>query len=130
MPGDGDMFNTFGTGAGVDLPLRAALVLVGAWQTVRWRTGRAVVVIGLIYLGLALVFVYLHAPLLNTIYAATFPWAQSFRLLMLVAIAPEPDSARWSGPIVLRRSRCCWARVSLRADAAEVSESRNLTMRR
>jgi hypothetical protein len=87
MPGDGDVFNTFGTGVGLDLPLRAALVLVGAWQAARMKTGRAIVVLGLIFLGLALVFVYLHTPLLNAVYAVTFPWAQSFRLLMVVAIA-------------------------------------------
>src|SRR5439155_4866731 len=71
VPGDNDIFATFGTGVGIDLPLRVGLMLVGIWQVGRCRTGRSVVSIGGIFVTLALVFVYVHTPLTEVLYAAT-----------------------------------------------------------
>jgi hypothetical protein len=112
VPGDNDTFATFGTGVGFDLPLRVGLMLFGAWQAVRCQTGRTVVSIGAIFAALALGFVYVHAPLTEVIYAATFPWAQSYRLLMIVAIAAGLLQGL-GGVAVLRayaRMRSHWSR--------------------
>jgi hypothetical protein len=81
------MFNTFGTGVGVDLPLRICLVVLGTWQAMRWGAGRVVVAIGGIFLGLAFTFAVVHGPLVERVYSSTFPWSQAYRLLMIAAVS-------------------------------------------
>jgi hypothetical protein len=133
------MFNTFGTGVGLDLPLRIGLLVTGVWCAARGRTGQAVVALGAIFLGLALAFATLHGPLLDGLYAITFPWAQSYRLLMIVALAAGLLQGlggvavskacvrmhrRWSGtqPHWLRRVRTlAWLLIALAASGSVAS---------
>jgi hypothetical protein len=87
---------------GIDLPIRLALVAVGFWWAFRRRTGRSLVAVGLVFLGVTLVFTGLNTLLtVRQVYAATFPWGMHYRMLMLVAIAQALLSA--AGFIALRR---------------------------
>ncbi|MDQ3809885.1 MAG: hypothetical protein M3336_06295 [Chloroflexota bacterium] len=73
---------------GVDLPLRLGLVAAGVTWAVRRRMGRAVVVVGTVFAGLAVTFASARSsPLVAQLYAATFPWGMHYRLLMIVALA-------------------------------------------
>jgi hypothetical protein len=69
----------------IDAPLRLVLLSVGIAASLRMRTGRVLVVIGLLFLGLALAF-QAQLPALQPMYAATFPWGENFRLLLLTSI--------------------------------------------
>jgi hypothetical protein len=83
-------FEAFALSAlGIDLPLRLALLAIGAAFAFRQRKGRAVIVVGLCFGGIATTFSFLsgtYAPV-RTAYALTYPWSQDYRLFMVVAIA-------------------------------------------
>jgi hypothetical protein len=49
------------------------------------RTGRVLIVIGVLFLGLALA-IQAQLPLVQRLYTMTFPWGQNYRLLMLTSI--------------------------------------------
>jgi hypothetical protein len=82
----GLLYSTLGIGIALDLPFRVGLLLVGVRWVVQRGTGLVVVAVGAVFLGLALVFAYVHHPFVEYVYAATFPWAQPYRLLMVVAV--------------------------------------------
>jgi hypothetical protein len=73
---------------GVDLPIRAALVLAGAAWAVRHGIGRSVIAVGALFAALAAIFsLLIGLPAVRELYALVFPWAMHYRLLMLVALA-------------------------------------------
>lgn len=73
---------------GIDLPIRVALVVIGAVWAARAHRGLSVVVIGLLFLALAYLFnLFIQLQAVRHIYALVFPWAMHYRLLMLVTIA-------------------------------------------
>jgi uncharacterized protein DUF6541 len=70
----------------VDAPLRLGIVMVGVLWTFRLRTGRLLAPLGITFVGMALAFQASDIPVLNRMYALTFPWSQDYRLLMIAAI--------------------------------------------
>jgi hypothetical protein len=109
-PAATDLFDTFGSGVGLDLPLRLALLTVGTVAALRSTGGRIVTTIGALFFLLAFAFTTMHLAVLDTIYAVTFPWGQSYRLLMLTAIAAAVLQGAGSVWIA-----CWYARLRARA---------------
>src|SRR5207237_6599453 len=86
VPRDLELFNTFGTGVGFDVPLRGALMIVGAWQAVRWQTGRAVARIGTLLAALAAPAVCVLPALQAVRDGAACQGAHLDRLLMTLGV--------------------------------------------
>jgi uncharacterized protein DUF6541 len=73
--------------AGVDFPLRLVLMPIGVWWSFRQRRGRLVFAATAVFAALTLVLsVGMGMPLARSVYAITFPWGMSYRLLMLVGV--------------------------------------------
>jgi hypothetical protein len=70
----------------IDAPLRMCALLAGIIWTLRARTGRLLIALGLTFLGLAVAFDGLDVPAVKHVYALAFPWSQDYRLLTIVAI--------------------------------------------
>jgi uncharacterized protein DUF6541 len=83
-----DLFVVFGLGAlGIDLPVRVALLAIGAVAAFRLRLGRTVVVVAAVFVAITSSFTLLGSiPLLQRVYDATFPWGMHYRMFMIVAI--------------------------------------------
>jgi hypothetical protein len=97
-------FIVFGLGAlGIDLPLRAGMLLVGIIWTLRTRRGRSVFAVGALFTALAVVFTFLstRVDVVRQVYALTFPWGMHYRLFMVVAIC-QALLAGAGGVVLLR----------------------------
>jgi hypothetical protein len=99
---------------GIDLPVRLVFLVTGVVWAIRQRVGLSAVGVLAVFFGLMLVFVYLSAnPLVRQVYAAAFPWALHYRLLMPVAIAQALLAGAGVvvlGRLVTRGSRGAWER--------------------
>jgi hypothetical protein len=74
----------------VDLPIRLGLLGLGAWVSFRTRTGRVVVALTAVFVGLVAIFRYVDVPSLRTLFALTLPWGVDGRLLMTVPLFAAP----------------------------------------
>ena len=103
-------FVVFALGAlGVDLPLRVGLLAIGAVWAIRHRSGRSVLIVGLLFSLLASAFTFLSVNVgpVHQVYAITFPWGMHYRLFMLVAIAQVLLAG--AGAVVLLHGVGSWA---------------------
>jgi Family of unknown function (DUF6541) len=88
---------------GIDLPVRVVLMVAGAVWAIRHRTGRSVVVVGLVFLGITSTFTFLsEVPLVAQAFAATYPWGQQYRIFMVIAIVQSLLAA--AGVLALRNA--------------------------
>ena len=72
---------------GVDLPVRAILLPLGVAWAIRRRTGRILIVVAGLFLGLAAVGTFLNGvAVVRTVYAATYPWSVPYRHLTVAAV--------------------------------------------
>ena len=74
--------STTSSGLLVDLPVRLALLGFGTWIAFRERRGRVMVVLGVVFLGLVVLFRYVDAAAVRQLFALTLPWGVDGRLLM------------------------------------------------
>lgn len=74
----------------VDLPFRLALLVCGAWLAAQRRTGRVLVALTAVFLGLVAVFRFVDAGVVRQVFALTMPWAVDGRLLTTVPILVAP----------------------------------------
>jgi hypothetical protein len=79
-------FGSLSGGFIFDLPIRAGLLGLAVWAAIRHRHHRLLVCLFGLFFGLALVFRYLTAPGVMTIFVVTYPWGEWFRLLMVAAV--------------------------------------------
>jgi hypothetical protein len=72
---------------GVDLPVRAVLLVAGTVWAFRQRTGRMLVAASAVFAGLAVVSSFLNfLPAVRFVYAATFPWSLPFRQMTFASV--------------------------------------------
>jgi hypothetical protein len=76
----------------VDLPVRAGLLGVGVWLVLSHRTGRWVVVLGVVFAGLVATFRYVDTALVKAVFALTLPWAVTGRLMAILPVLTAPLS--------------------------------------
>ncbi len=78
-----------GTTAGVliDAPVRLLLLVMGVWYAGRARLGWSVPAIALLFSALAVLLTYTEIPIIGRLFAATYPWGQRDRLIMLATPA-------------------------------------------
>ena len=72
---------------GVDLPVRLILIAAGLIWAVKQRTGRILVAVAAVFVGLAVVSSFFNDEgLVRTLYAATYPWSLPFRHMTVAAV--------------------------------------------
>jgi hypothetical protein len=75
------------TGILIDAPLRAVLLVRGAWWAFRSRVGRLLIAIALVFFIFDLAFIYAPVGVIQRVFVLTYPWGQSYRLDTMVAVA-------------------------------------------
>jgi hypothetical protein len=72
---------------GLDMPTRLLVLGAGMWWAMRMRRGRVVLVVGAIFLALAVLSSFFNnLAAVRAVYNATYPWGMHYRLLMIVAV--------------------------------------------
>ena len=104
----------------IDLPVRLALLGLGAWLALRGRNGRALAALSAVFFGLVALFRFVDVGVVRQVFALTLPWAVDGRLLMTVPILVAP----------LEGFALVWVGSQLAARARAVTDNRRALARR